>query len=111
MNPSHQMVDGCAWITLGKVHQGKFLLGVRTNDKFFHIHLVLKIDKLGFLFQIILAEILASWGQLVVYQRGQNLLELQEEAFARSIPVGKHVPFYLELRADFRQPFLIFRLQ
>ena len=42
------MVDGCTWHALGKVHQGKLLLGVRANDKIFHIRFALKITKLYF---------------------------------------------------------------
>ena len=41
--------------------------------------------------RIPLAHILAAHGQLVVLQRGQHLLELHEEAFARSVAVGIHV--------------------
>ena len=36
-NPNHQVIDGGTRIALGKIHQSQFLLGVRTNDKIFHI--------------------------------------------------------------------------
>ena len=42
-------------------------------------------------FEIILAEILAVGGQLMVYQRGQDLLQLEEQAFAGGVAVGVHV--------------------
>ena len=42
-------------------------------------------------FEIILAEILAVGGQLMVYQRGQYLLQLEEQAFAGGVAVGVHV--------------------
>ena len=41
--------------------------------------------------QVVVAEILAVGWQLVVLQRGQDLLQLQEEALARRIAVGVHV--------------------
>ena len=41
--------------------------------------------------QIVLAEILAPNGQLVVLQMGQDLLQLEEEAFAWFVTVGIHV--------------------
>ena len=41
--------------------------------------------------QIVLAEILAPNGQLVVLQMGQDLLQLEEEAFAWLVAVGIHV--------------------
>ena len=43
--------------------------------------------------QIVFAVILATQGQLVVLQIGQHLLQLEEEAFARLVAVGKHVKF------------------
>ena len=41
--------------------------------------------------QIVLAEVLAVGRQLVVHKMGQDLLELEEEAFAWDIAVGVHV--------------------
>ena len=41
--------------------------------------------------QIVLAEILAAEGQLVVLQMGQDLLELEEKSFAWLVAVGVHV--------------------
>ena len=43
----------------------------------------------------------------MVHQRGQNLLELQEEAFARCILIRKHVEFHLILTLDISQQLLI----
>lgn len=42
-------------------------------------------------FHIRLPEVLAAHGQLVVNEPGQHVAQLHEEAFARSIAVGKHV--------------------
>ncbi len=42
---------------------------------------------------IVLAEVLAAWGKLVMNQGGQDLLELEEEALAGLIAVGIHVKF------------------
>ena len=44
-----------------------------------------------FLGQIVLAEVLAVGRQLVVHKMGQDLLELEEEAFAGGFAVGVHV--------------------
>ena len=41
--------------------------------------------------QIVLAEVLAAQGQLMVLQAGQVALQLQEEALARLVAVGVHV--------------------
>ena len=41
--------------------------------------------------QIVLAEVLAVGRQLVVHKMGQDLLELEEEAFAGGFAVGVHV--------------------
>ena len=35
-NPTHEMIHGRAWHTLGKVHQPQFLLRIRTVYKIFH---------------------------------------------------------------------------
>ncbi len=35
-NPTHEMIHGRAWHTLGKVHQSQFLLRIRTVYKIFH---------------------------------------------------------------------------
>ena len=43
--------------------------------------------------QIVVAEVLAVGGQLVMFQIGKEVLELQEEAFARGISVGVHAKF------------------
>ena len=42
-------------------------------------------------FQIVLAKVFAAKRQLVVHQRGQHLLQLQEETFARLVAIGVHV--------------------
>ena len=42
-------------------------------------------------FYVKLAEIFAARWQLVVLERGQHLLQLQEEALAGLIALGKHV--------------------
>ena len=42
-------------------------------------------------FQIVLAKVFAAKRQLVVHQRGQHLLQLQEQSFARLIAIGVHV--------------------
>ena len=42
-------------------------------------------------FYVELAEVFAAGRQLVVYQRGQHLLQLQEESLAGLIAIGKHV--------------------
>ena len=44
-------------------------------------------------FQVILAEVLASCGQLMVHQRGQLLLQQEEQPFAWLVAVGVHVVF------------------
>lgn len=44
-------------------------------------------------------------------ERGQNLLELQEESFSRRIPVGKHVPFHSERFADIGEHIPILRFE
>ena len=41
--------------------------------------------------QIVLAEVLAIEGQLVVHQTGQDLLQLKEESFARRVVVRPHL--------------------
>ena len=41
--------------------------------------------------EVKVAEVLAAGGQLVVNQRGQQLLQLHEEAFAGLVAVGEHV--------------------
>ena len=41
--------------------------------------------------EVIFTIVLAAWGQLVMHQRGQHLLKLQEEPFARLVAVGIHV--------------------
>ena len=69
----------------------------------FHLHALVRAEA----FQIILAEILASWGQLVMNQMGENLPELQEEAFAGRILIRKHVEFHLILPLDISQQLLI----
>ena len=35
-NPTHEMIHGRAWHTLGKVHQSQFLLRIRAVYKIFH---------------------------------------------------------------------------
>ena len=42
-------------------------------------------------FYVELAEIFAARWQLVVLERGQHLLQLQEEALAWGVAIGKHV--------------------
>lgn len=44
-------------------------------------------------------------------ERGQNLLELQEESFSRRIPVGKHVPFHSERFADMGEHIPVLRFE
>ena len=41
--------------------------------------------------EIVVAEVLAGGGQLVVLEVGNDLLQLQEELFARQVAVGKDV--------------------
>ena len=41
-------------------------------------------------------------------ERGQNLLELQEESFSRRIPVRKHVPFHPECFVDIGEHIPVF---
>ena len=41
--------------------------------------------------EIVVREVLAAWGQLVMHQRGQHFLKLQEEPFAGLVAVGIHV--------------------
>ena len=41
--------------------------------------------------EVVVAEVLAVGWQLVVLERGQNLLQLQEEALAGGVAVGEHV--------------------
>lgn len=36
VNPRHQVVNGCAWHTLGKVHQRQLFLGISPNGKCIH---------------------------------------------------------------------------
>lgn len=59
----------------------------------------------------VVAEILAAQWQLMVLQRGQNLLELEEELLAWRILVGIHVPLELQLFADAGEPLLVGRLE
>ena len=42
-------------------------------------------------FYVELAEVLAAGRQLVVLERGQHLLQLQEESLAWGVAIGKHV--------------------
>ena len=44
-NPTHEMIHGRAWHTLGKVHQSQFLLRIRTVYKIFHNLNFLKFRK------------------------------------------------------------------
>ena len=46
---------------------------------------------LGYCREIVLAEILAVRGQLMMYQIWQDLLQLKEETFARHVVVRPHV--------------------
>ena len=41
----------------------------------------------------ILAEILAAWGQLVMNEQGEYLLQLEEETLAGLIAIGIHVKY------------------
>ena len=41
--------------------------------------------------EVVVAEVLAVGWQLVVLERGQNLLQLQEEALTGGVAVGEHV--------------------
>ena len=41
--------------------------------------------------EVVVAEVLAVGWQLVVLERGQDLLQLQEEALAGGVAVGEHV--------------------
>ena len=41
--------------------------------------------------EVIVAEVLAAWWQLVVDQRRQHLFQLQEEPFARFVAIREHV--------------------
>ena len=41
--------------------------------------------------EVVVAEVLAVGWQLVVLERGQDLLQLQEEALAGCIAVGEHM--------------------
>ena len=41
--------------------------------------------------QVVVAKVLAALWQLMMHQRGQNLLQLQEETFSWDVVVGKHV--------------------
>ena len=54
---------------------------------------VLSLGREGVGFHIIFAEVLASCGQLMVHQRGQLLLQQEEQPFARLVAVGVHVVF------------------
>ena len=54
---------------------------------------VLSLGQEGVGFHIALAEVLAPCGQLMVHQRGQLLLQLEEQPFARLVAVGVHVVF------------------
>ena len=42
-NPTHQVAHGRAWAAVWEVHQGEFLLGVRSYSEIIHI---------GFMFQV-----------------------------------------------------------
>ena len=48
-------------------------------------------DKGGSLREVVFAEVLAVWWELMMHQRGQHLAQLEEQAFAWRIAVGKHV--------------------
>ena len=54
---------------------------------------VLSLGQEGVGFHIVFAEVLASCGQLMVHQRGQLLLQQEEQPFARLVAVGVHVVF------------------
>ena len=41
--------------------------------------------------QVVVAEVLAAEGELVVHEMGQDVLELEEEALAGRVAVGVHV--------------------
>ena len=41
--------------------------------------------------EVVAAEVLAVGWQLVVLERGQNLLQLQEEALTGGVAVGEHM--------------------
>ena len=41
--------------------------------------------------EVVVAEVLAVGWQLVVLERGQNFLQLQEEALTGGVTVGEHV--------------------
>ena len=43
-NPSHQVVDRRARLAVGEIHQGEFLLGVRSYSEIIHF---------GFMFQVL----------------------------------------------------------
>ena len=54
---------------------------------------VLSLGQEGVGSQIALAEVLAACWQLMVHQRGQLLLQQEEQPFARLVAVGVHVVF------------------
>ena len=88
-NPTHQVAHSRARAAVWEVHQGQFLLGIRSYFEI--IHIVFQFSIINFQFKEVVAKILAAWWQLMMHQRGQNLLQLQEQAFARGIVVGIHV--------------------
>jgi hypothetical protein len=49
----------------------------------------------------IITKVLASGRQLVVLQRGQDLLQLEEQPFARSVAIGIHVELNGKLTSYF----------
>jgi hypothetical protein len=43
--------------------------------------------------KIVLAEVLAAWGQLVMNEQGEYLLQLEEKTLAGFIAIGIHVKY------------------
>ena len=68
-----------------------FVYARMQNLLFIILNSQLRQSRLNSQFNIVIAKVLAAQGQLVVHQRGQHLLKLQEESFARNVTVGVHV--------------------
>ena len=88
-NPTHQVAHSRAWTAVWEVHQGQFFFCIRSYFEI--IHIVFQFSIINFQFKEVLAKVLAIGRQLMMHQRGQNLLQLEEEAFARGVVVRIHV--------------------
>ena len=71
----------CDITARGARHYGSLLTGLRPVD----------IGGLPLRRAVIIREVFAAWRQLVMLQRGQHLLQLQEEPFARFVAIRIHV--------------------